>query len=136
MIFIHTRCDLALLSVVDGLVLEVLALGTEASRRIHTLLELIVLPAKDIVAVLTKASVVTVAEIEGLRAVGGPEALVVERSGIPDDLVHQLGNTDGVSRWAAASEAEEIGGTGGRVSNVRLVVRGIEVLPIPAAILS
>lgn len=50
------------------LVLHVLALGSEAVGGIHTLLELIALPAKDVIGVLTVASVVTVAEVERLRA--------------------------------------------------------------------
>ena len=136
MILVDARSNLALLSIVDGLVLEVLALGTEASRRIHALLEFIVLPAKHVVTVLAETSVVTVAEIEGLRAVGGPDALVIEGSGVPYDLVHQLGNADGVAGWAAASKTEEVGGTGGWVGNMSLVIGRIEVLAVPATVSS
>lgn len=45
--------DAALLRSIDSLVLHVLALGAEAARCIHTLLEGIALPAKDVIGVLS-----------------------------------------------------------------------------------
>ena len=133
MLFVDTRSNLALLSVVDSLVLEILALGSHAVCRIHALLELVILPAENVVAVLSETGVITVAQIEGLGAVGGPEALVVEGSGVPDNLVHELGNADGVGRRAAASETEEVGGARGWVGYVGFMVGRVEILSIPAA---
>lgn len=149
MCLVNSRGNLALLSSIDRLVFEILALGTHAVRCIHALLELIVLPAENVVAVLSEAGVVAVAEVERLRAVGGPEALVVEWGSVPDNFVHELRDADGVSRGAAATETEEVGGPGGRVGDVGFVVwnivsrqslvpgysftGGVEVFAVPAA---
>lgn len=134
MVFLDGGLDVARLGGVDDLVLQVLALGTHAARSIHTLLELIILPAKDVISVLTVAGVVAVAEVEWLGSVRGPLALVVEGSGVPDNLVHELRNPDGVGGWAAASQAKEVGRAGSRVGNVRLVVWAVQVLSVPAAV--
>jgi hypothetical protein len=91
------------------------------------------LPAKDIIGVLAVAVVVTSGEIEGLLDTLGPGRLVVELGGVPDDLEHQLRDTDGVGGWAVAAEAEEGGGPVDGVGDVVLVVGGIEVLAIPAS---
>ncbi len=128
------RADGALLGHVDGLGLETGALGTHAAAGVHGLLEGIALPAEDVIGVLAVAGVVTRAEVEGLRAIGGPLRLVVELGGIPDNLVHQLRDPDGVRRRARAAQAEEVGGARRRVGDVVLVVIGVEVLAIPAAI--
>lgn len=53
---------------------------------IHSFLKRSILPAEDIVAVLSVPGVVAGTQVEGLRAVGGPVGLVVELSGIPNDL--------------------------------------------------
>lgn len=82
---------------------------------------------------LAVSGVVSRAQVEGLGSVLGPLRLVVELSGVPDHLVHQLGDADGVGRWARASETEEVRGAGRGVGDVVLVVGGVEVLSIPAA---
>jgi hypothetical protein len=83
--------------------------------------------------VLAQAGVVTGAENEGLRAVGGPLRLVVELGGVPDDLVHELRDADRVRRRAVAAQAEEVGRARGGVRNVSLVVGRVQVLAVPAA---
>lgn len=70
------------------LILHRLALRAHAIRRIHANLQLVALPAKHVVSVLPVPCVVAVAEVEGLRAVGGPEGLVVEGRRVPDYFVH------------------------------------------------
>jgi hypothetical protein len=89
---------------------------------IHSLLERVVFPAKDVVAVLAVTCVVAGAEVEWLRAVGGPVGLIVELAGVPDDLStisndfwistkgsiyleHDLGDGDGVGRRALSGDA-------------------------------
>lgn len=134
MLLVDARSNLARLGRVDDLVLEVLALGAHAVGGVHALLQLVILPAENVVAVLAEARVVAVAEVEGLRAVGGPEALVVEGRRVPDDFVHELWNADWVRGRAAAAEAEEVGGAAGRVGDVRLVIGRVEVLAVPAAV--
>jgi hypothetical protein len=132
-LLVHTRSNLALLSGINSLVLKILALRAHAVCRIHALLEFIILPAKNVVTVLSETGVITVAQIEGLGAVGRPKALVVERGSVPDDLVHELRNTNGVGGRAAASEAEEVRRARGRICHVSLMVRRVEVLPVPTA---
>jgi len=120
------------LGLVDCLRLHLLAAGTEAARRIHTLLKSITLPAKDVIGVLAVAGIVTVAEVEGLGAVGGPLLLVVEGGGVPDNLVHQLWDADRVASWAVASDVQERGGAASRVGDVALVVGAVKILSVPA----
>ena len=67
---------------------------------------------------------------EGLGAVGGPERLVGELGHVPHELVHDLGELDGVrSRAAAATVGTAVAA---RVGDVGLVVGGVEVLAVPA----
>lgn len=56
---------------------------------------------------LSVASVVAVAEVEGLRAIRGPLSFIVEGSGVPDNFVHELRDADGVRSWAVAADAQE-----------------------------
>lgn len=123
--------NVALLGIVYGLVLQVLALGTHAVSSIHTLLELIILPPKDVIRMLTKPGVVAVAQVEWIGIARFP--LAVERCRVPNDLIHELWDANGVCAWAGTAEAEEIGGTGCRVGDVRLMVGAIQVHTIPAA---
>lgn len=88
---------------------------------------------KDVVGMLAKASAVSSAEVKGMLHTLGPRRLVVELGGVPDDLEHQLRDSDGVGGRAVAAEAEEGGGPVDRVGDVVLVVRGVEVLAIPAS---
>lgn len=87
--------DIALLSVINDLVLQVLALGAHAIGCVHSLLQLIVLPSKYVVTVLAKSSVVVIAEVEWVWVSGLP--LAVEWRGVPYNLVHELWNTDRMS---------------------------------------
>jgi hypothetical protein len=77
MVLLNHTPDRALLRRSNILVSHRLALGSHAVCRIHSDLQLIALPAEDVVGVLTVARAVAVAEYKGLRAVGGPHALVV-----------------------------------------------------------
>lgn len=81
---------------------------------------------------LPVAGVVSVGEVEGLRSVGWPVCLVVEWGGVPDNLVHELGNADWVSRRAGASQRKELGGARSWVCYVRLVVGRVKILAVPA----
>jgi hypothetical protein len=130
-IVLNDPLNITLLGIVNSLVLQVLALSTHAVSSIHTLLELIVLPAKHIVAMLAKTSVVAVAEIEGVGVTRLP--LAVEWGGVPDNFVHELWDADGMCRGAVSSEAEEVGRTGGRIGDVGLVVGAVEIYTVPAA---
>lgn len=56
--------DVALLSDINSLVLQVLAFSAHAVGGIHAFLELIILPAKHVVTMLAQSCVVTIAEIE------------------------------------------------------------------------
>jgi hypothetical protein len=86
-IFPDSLLNNALVSSSDILRPEATACGAEATIVVHGLLESIALPAKYVVAVLAITGVVSSAEIEGLRAVSRPFGLIVEWSGVPDDLV-------------------------------------------------
>lgn len=74
------------------------------------------------------AGVVAVAPVEGLAS-GGPVGLVVELAGVEHDLVHDLGDLDGVGGGASTAGLK---GTGGRVGDVVLVVGRVGVLSVPA----
>jgi hypothetical protein len=88
---------------------------------IHDLLEGVVLPTKDVVAVVTEAEssgnalaglnvmlsqkrflLIAEAPDEGLRAVLGPERLIIELRSIPYCLVHELWNFNWVRGWTRA----------------------------------
>jgi hypothetical protein len=148
-VLLDAGLDAALLRGVNGLDLHVLALGTEAARGVHALLELVAPPSEDVIGceivsghstetvsedhtMLSVAGVVTVAEVEWLGAIRGPLSLVVEGSGVPDDLVHQLGDPDGVRRRAVSAQAKEVGGAARGVGDVRPVVGAVEILAVPA----
>ena len=105
------------------------ARGVEVAVVVHGLLERVALPAEDVVTVCSgSANVHRVHEWVG--AVGGPESLVGELPHVPHDLVHDLGKLDGVAGWAGAAA---VGAGALAVGDVRLVVRGVEVLAVPAA---
>lgn len=132
MVLLDNRLNSTLLRSSNILVLHRLTFSAHAIRRIHPDLKLVALPAKDVISMLPVAGVVAVAEVEGLRAVGGPQALVIEGRGVPDDLVHQLRDAHGVSGWAFASQAEKVGWAGLGVGYVRLVVWAVEIDAVPA----
>jgi len=120
-------------SLFNSLSLEVgTARRSQAARGVHGALERIALPAKDVVGVLAETSVVARAEVEGLLDARGPSRLVVELGSVPDDLEHQLRDTNGVAGRAGTAQGEEGGGARGWVGNVVLVVGRIQVLAVPA----
>lgn len=61
---------------------------------IHNLLQRVVLPAENVVAVVTEASIVTERVDKRLTAVFGPQGWVVEWCSLVDDLVHELRHAD------------------------------------------
>jgi hypothetical protein len=130
-IVLDDSLDIALLGIVYCLVLQVLALRTHAVSSIHTLLKLVTLPPKDVISMLAKACVVAVAQIEWIGITRLP--LAIEWCRIPNDFIHELWDANGMCAWAGTTEAEEIGWTGCRVGDVRLVVGAIEVHTVPAA---
>lgn len=65
-----------------------------------------------------------------LAAVLGPEVRVVELARVPHDLVHKLRQPHGVARRARACRLEA---SGFRVGDMTLVVRGVNVLAVPAS---
>jgi hypothetical protein len=134
-VLVNNRLNSTLLCGINGLhaLKPTASTGTKATRRIHSLLQRLVFPSKYVIGVLAVASVVTVAEIEGVAAVRGPVSLVVELGRVPDNLEHELGNLDRVSRGAGGSGSEEVCGSGGRVSDVVLVVGAVEVDAVPAS---
>lgn len=94
---------------------------------VHGLLEGVVLPAEEVIAVNAVARVVAEAPVEGLGAVGGPLGLVVKLARVENDLVHDLRDLDWVRAGAGGAHLE--GAVG--ISNVRLVVGRVCVLAIP-----
>jgi hypothetical protein len=86
-ILIHTSLDNALVARIRLLLLQASASRTHTALSIiHSLLERVVFPPKDVVPVLAVTRVVAGAEVEWLRAVCGPIGLVVELAGVPDNL--------------------------------------------------
>jgi len=83
---------------------------------------------------LSQARRVTSAENEGLGAIRGPLGFVVEASGIPDNFEHELRDADWVCGGAAAAERKEVGGTSCWIGNVVLMIGGVKILAVPAAI--
>ena len=132
LVLVHGLVDQAPLCRVDGLSLQARAPSTHAARSVHGALERVALPSENVVGVLAESGVVSRAEVEGLGPVLGPQRAVVELSGVPDDLVHELWDPDGVRRRAAAAEAQEVGRARRRVGHVVLVVRSVQVLSVPA----
>ena len=65
---------------------------------------------------------------EGLLSITGP--VVGELLGLPHNLVHDLGDLDGVGGGAGAARLE---GAGRGVGNVALVVGAVEVDAVPAS---
>jgi len=115
-----------LVGLVDGLGLEA---GGGQAGLVHGALERITLPAKEVITVSAETLVVIEAPDERLRAISGPERLVVESGGVPHGLVGNLGHADGVSGWASTGvdEASLYG-----VVHMVLVVGAVEILAVPA----
>lgn len=68
---------------------------------------------------------------KGIGAISGPLAPVVELLEVPHDLVHDLGQLDGVASRAGAAS---VGAEALAVGDVRLVVHAVEIDAVPAAV--
>lgn len=66
-----------------------------------------------------------------LGAIGWPEGLVVEAGGVPYCFVGELGHADGMRGGTGTGDLESA--FGGAV-HVALVVGGVYVFPVPAAV--
>jgi len=118
--------------VLNGEFTAAFGLTTNVSAFVHGPLERIVLPAEEVVTVLSKASGVAHAEHEGLASVSRP--LVGVLVGIPDDLVEDEREADGVGGRASA-DVEEVtipSNVTGGPCNVAGVIGDIDVLSVPA----
>lgn len=127
------------------------AVVVEVAPVVHGLLQTVALPSEDVITVccgtagkgekgkvsksenhnsgflhLPKVHAVD----EGLGAVGGPHGLVGVDGDVPHELVHDLGELDGVGRGARAAT---VGTVTLAVGDVGLVVRRVKVLAIPAS---
>jgi len=96
MVLLHSLLHVASLGSGDILGLERSALGTHAASGIHRLLEDLVLPSENVVGVLSIAGGITLRQNEGLSSIRGPDRLVIEWGSVPDDLKHDLRNSDWV----------------------------------------
>jgi hypothetical protein len=72
---------------------------------------------------------VTIRPDKRLAAVLRPEAAVIKLASIPDNLIEELGNPNGVRRWARSTALE---GAARRVGDVAHVVLRVEVDAVPA----
>ena len=106
--------------------------STKAARGIHRALETVILPAEDVISVLTISGVVTCAQDKWLSSCR-PVCLIVELGGIPDYFVHELRDADRVSGWACSSQCKEVRWVADWICDVILVIRRVEIDTIPAA---
>jgi hypothetical protein len=90
---------------------------------IHRPLESIALPAEDVISVDTIPDIIAEGPDKWLRAIRGPQALVVERRGIPVRLVEDLWDRDWMARWTCVADW---------VGDVALVVGTVQVGAVPA----
>jgi hypothetical protein len=97
---------------------------------VHSLLQRVILPAKDVVPMRSISSGVSVAPDEWLRAISRPKRLVVEFRGIPYDLEEELWDLDRMSR---RTRAVVFKCSAAWVGDVALVVGTVEIYSIPAA---
>jgi hypothetical protein len=87
MVFIDPLLDSALVASLGLLSFQATTASTHAAfGLVHSLLERVVFPAEDVVAVLTKPGVVAGGKYEGLRTIRWPVRLVVEVASVLDDL--------------------------------------------------
>jgi len=128
-VFIDGTLDSALVHWSYALGLEWLSIltGLEHAGRVHCALERVTLPAEEVICVGTVALVVTHAQEERIRAILGPHG--VELSCIPQSLIGYLWHTNWVRGWARTRGLE---GSLYSVKHVRLVVRAVQILAIPA----
>ena len=104
------------------------AVLVEVASLVHGLLERVALPAEDVITVSGSTAEVHGVD-ERVRAIGGEDALVHEVGDVPHDLVHDLGELDGMGRGAGTAA---IGTSTTAVGDVAPVVGRVEVLAIPA----
>lgn len=87
MFLMHTVRYNTFVAISRLLCLQATAVGTHTALGvIHSLLKRVVLPAEDVVSMLSISGVVSSRKDERLRAIGGPLSFVVEFASIPDDL--------------------------------------------------
>ena len=87
MFLMHTVGYNTFVAISRLLCLQATTVGTHAALSvIHSLLKRVILPAEDVVSMLSISSVVSSRKDERLRAIGGPLNFVVEFAGVPDDL--------------------------------------------------
>jgi glucose uptake protein GlcU len=87
MLLMHTVGYNTFVAISRLLRLQATAVRTHAALGvIHSLLKRVVLPAEDVVSMLSISSVVSSRKDERLRAIGGPLSFVVELASVPDDL--------------------------------------------------
>jgi hypothetical protein len=140
---------LASVHLVHGLGLHRLAVNE--AILVHDLLQRVVLPAEQVITMSAVSGAteldqrggqwhenyaalylrIAKAPLEGLRAICGPVGRVVERSGVKDDLVHQLWDLYGMGSRAGSSRLK---GATLRVGDVIHVVGRVEVDSVPAAV--
>jgi len=97
---------------------------------IHELLERVVFPSKDVVAVVTEAEIIAKTPDKGLRAILGPETLIIELCSVPYCFVHELWHSNWVRVW---TRAVRLKGAISRVRHVAHVVLRVQVLAVPAS---
>jgi len=130
-ILLHLALDRALIHIRHALALERLPIlaRVKHARRVHRALERIALPPKHVIRMRAIAEMVAIAEDKGVRPVRRPH--VVEAGRVPERLEGELGHAHRVGRRAGAGGRE---GFLDGVVHVRLVVGGVEVLAVPAAV--
>jgi len=128
-VLLDSALDLALIHRLNILALQRSSILTclKHAAVVHSLLQTVVLPAKEVISVGTVAFVVIVRKEERIGAILGPH--VVELRSIPQRLVGDLWHADWVRRWACTCGTE---GFFGCVVHVILVVGRVDILAVPA----
>jgi hypothetical protein len=133
MVLIDLSLHSTRLGSINRLCLEGCAFGTHATRGIHSLLERSSLPSENVISVLAQSSRVALAEDERLASVRWPVGSLVKWCSIPDNLQHDLWNSNRVGRWASSSQAKEVWRSSGRIRNMVLMIWGVKIYTVPAA---
>ena len=126
-VFANEILDGAFARLGHGLLLQNTTPIVEAFRLIHGPLQGIALPAEHVIGMGAEPRAF-VAPHEWVLSAGWPHA--VELGGVPDSFEGDLRHPDGVGRRALGRVGEPVGIDG--VVHVRLVVRAVEVLAVPA----
>jgi len=126
-LFVKCPLDTTGVHLIEALGLE--SGAVDETGRVHGPLKRISLPAKDIVAMRAVAGLISEAPDKRMGPILGPLVWVVEFGGIPDGLVHKLGQADGVRVGAGALGLK---GALFRVGDVASVAGAVEVPAVPA----